>query len=74
MSKPFAELERKLEQVPVSRDTIQRLFEKMEHDLDAAEYNREKAPDWVLKMAHEAILTGGSALMAARKHRAHAAA
>jgi hypothetical protein len=69
MSNPFVELERKLEKVPVSRTEIERLLEKMEHDQDAAEYNRQKAPDWALKIAHEAILSGCTALMAAHGYR-----
>lgn len=70
MYSPFVELEHKLEQVPVSRDDVERLLKKMDHDLDAAEYNREKAPDWVLKMASEAILSDSTALMAARGYHA----
>jgi len=69
MSSPFAELEGKLERIPLNRSTVVRLLEKMDHDLDAAEFNREKAPDWVVKMAHQAVLGGCTALMAAHGYR-----
>jgi PII-like signaling protein len=69
MSSPFAELERQLEAIPISRTQIEQLLEKMAHDLDTAEYNRKKAPDWVVKMAHETILSGCTALMAAYGYR-----
>src|SRR5207248_671570 len=66
---PFAELERSLDRIPLRRPEIERLLEKMEHDLDAAEYNLKKMPDWAVKMAHEAILSGCTALMAAYGYR-----
>ncbi len=69
MSNPFAELERQLERIPIRRSEIERLLEKMDHDLEAAEYNRKKMPDWAVKMAHEAILSGCTALMAAYGYR-----
>ena len=70
MSNPFAELEHKLDRIRPSRADVARLLEKMDHDLGAAEYNRNQAPDWALKMAHEAILSGCTALMAAHGYRA----
>jgi len=69
MSNPFAELEHQLERIPIRRLEIERLLEKMDHDLDAAEYNLNKMPDWAVKMAHEAILSGCTALMAAYGYR-----
>jgi len=69
MSNPFAELEHQLERIPIRRLEIERLLEKMDHDLDAAEYNLNKMPDWAVKMAHEAILSGCTALMIAYGYR-----
>jgi len=72
MSILFAELEPKLQRVSVSRGDIKRLLQKMDHDLKIAEHNRGKAPDWALKIAHQAILDGCAALMAAYGYRTKA--
>lgn len=69
MSSTFAELEPKLQRVTISRNDIERLLQKMAHDLETAEHNREKAADWALKIARQAILDGCIALMAAHGYR-----
>ena len=70
MSNPFAELDRKLERIPARLADVERLLEKMEHDLATAEDIRERAPDWALKIAHQAVLDACTALMAAHGYRA----
>lgn len=45
-------------------------FAEIEHDLATAEHIRERAPDWALKIAHQAVLDGCTALMAAHGYRA----
>jgi hypothetical protein len=70
MSNPFAEIERKLERIPARLADVERLLEKMEHDLATAEDIRERAPDWTLKIAHQAVLDGCTALVAAHGYRA----
>lgn len=69
MSSTFTELEPKLQRVTINRNDIERLLQKMAHDLETAEHNREKAADWALKIAHQAILDGCIALMAAHGYR-----
>lgn len=66
----FAEIEDKLARVTVSHKDVQGLLEKTAHDMEVAEDNREKAPDWTLKIVYEAILSGCTALMAAHGYRA----
>ena len=70
MSNLFAELEHRLERISPRRADVQRLLEKMEHDLATAEDIRERAPDWALKIAYQAVLDGCTALMAAHGYRA----
>lgn len=70
MSNPFAEIERKLERIPAGRAEVERLLEKMEHDLTTAVHIRARAPDWALKIAHQALLDGCTALMIAHGYRA----
>src|SRR3990170_5166639 len=70
MSNLFAELERGLERMSMGRADVERLLEKMEHDLATAEDIRERAPDWALKIAYQAVLDACTALMAAHGYRA----
>jgi len=70
MSNLFAEIERGLERMSTRRADVERLLEKMEHDLATAEDIRERAPDWALKIAYQAVLDACTALMAAHGYRA----
>ncbi len=64
MSNPFPELEPYVEAVNFTREDVERLLVKMEHDLRTAERNRGDAPDWAIAAAHQAIFDGCAALMA----------
>lgn len=66
----FAQIEDKLTQVTVSHKDVQGQLEKAAHDMEAAQDNREKAPDWTLKMVYEALLGACTALMTAHGYRA----
>lgn len=70
MSNLFAELEHGLERISTRRADVERLLEKMEHDLATAEDIRERAPDWALKIAYQTVLDACTALMAAHGYRA----
>lgn len=70
MRAPFADLLDDLDRIPVSRGTVQHLLGKMDRDLRAAERNRDEAPEWAIAIAHQAILNGCLAVMAAHGYRA----
>lgn len=65
MSNPYPALEPHVEAVPISRGDVERMLQKMEHDLRTAARNRNEAPDWCLTIAHQAIYGGCVALMGA---------
>ncbi|MGH2361968.1 MAG: hypothetical protein ACRDGM_15695 [bacterium] len=65
MSNPYPELDAHVQNVPVSREDVERLLAKMEDDRKAAEHNRRDAPGWAVTIAHQVIYSGCAALMAA---------
>lgn len=70
MSNLFTEILDRLDEIPINRKDVERLLDKMEHDLQAAE--NEAAADWVVKKVHEVILDGCTALLAAQGYRVKA--
>lgn len=70
MSTIFREIEGQLDQIPVSRETVEAFLARMEQDLRTSEKLRKEDPAWALAIAHQAIHNGCAALMAAHGYRA----